>query len=216
LVEEKERLLRDIHHRVKNNLQIVMSLLDSQAASLRDQAALAAIQESQHRVQAIALIHQKLYQSEGLARIPMRSYIQDVADYLQEAYGLPDNVQLVLSVEAFELDVMQAVPLGLIINEAISNVFKYAFPGGRRGSVRLSLGRLDKDTCQLIIADDGVGLPAGYLPAHNRSLGMTLLHGFSRQLGGKLSITSPPGTTISLVFREETLEPASLPDRFAH
>ncbi|HEX8530546.1 MAG TPA: histidine kinase dimerization/phosphoacceptor domain -containing protein, partial [Cytophagales bacterium] len=214
LLEEKERLLREIHHRVKNNLQVVMSLLSSQAAALRDQAALEAIQESQHRVQAIALIHQKLYESEGLARIPMKSYIDDVVDYLQEAYSLSDNVRLVLSVEAFELDVMQAVPLGLIINEAISNAFKYAFPEGRSGTVRLTLGQPAENTCHLIIADDGVGLPAGYPPTRKRTLGMTLLHGFGRQLGGKLNIAGPPGTTISLVFREETLEPAPRPGRY--
>jgi two-component sensor histidine kinase len=207
LLEEKERLLREIHHRVKNNLQVIMSLLDSQAASMADKSALSAIRESQHRVQAMALIHQKLYQSEGVARIPMKAYIEEVVAYLSDAYQLSHHIRLELQVHALQLDVTQAVPLGLIINEAITNAFKYAFPGGRAGTVRLLLEGLDENTCQLVIADDGVGLPEGYDPRRRRSLGMTLLHGFGRQLGGRLSITSPPGTTIRLVFKKEQFQP---------
>jgi two-component sensor histidine kinase/tetratricopeptide (TPR) repeat protein len=134
LLEEKERLLKEIHHRVKNNLQVVMSLLDSQAASLADKAALSAIRESQHRVQAMALIHQKLYQAEGVSCIPMKAYIEEVVAYLSESYQLEGHVRLDVQVDVPELDVVQAVPLGLIINEAITNAFKYAFPGG--GPVR--------------------------------------------------------------------------------
>ena len=116
LLEEKERLLKEIHHRVRNNLQIVMGLLQSQANFLQDQAALLVIEESQHRIQSMALIHQKLYQGESLARISMQDYIREVVDYLQEYYHLPQPVEFALSVDAIELDVAQAVPLGLIIN----------------------------------------------------------------------------------------------------
>jgi two-component sensor histidine kinase len=207
LLEEQERLLKEIHHRVKNNLQVVMSLLNSQAASLQDQAALSAIQESQHRVQAMALIHQKLYQSEGVARIPMHDYIEEVVAYLHESYCLDQLVRFQVEVDPIELDVTQAVPLGLIINEVITNAFKYAFPEGRPGTVRLTLLRLAEATYQLTIADDGVGLPAHYDPSQSRSLGMTLLHGFSAQLGGELVITSRQGVCISLVFVEEKLGP---------
>jgi two-component sensor histidine kinase len=209
LLTEKEWLLKEIHHRVKNNLQVVMSLLNSQASSLEDEAALSAIQESQHRVQAMAFIHQKLYQSESVARIPMADYISEVVAYLHESYHLPQPIRLQLEVEPIELDVTQAVPLGLIINEAITNALKYAFPQGRSGTVRLSLHRLAARTYELTIADDGVGLPEGYQPGRSRSLGMKLLHGFSRQLGGKLTISSVPGLSISLVFAEEQLRSIS-------
>jgi two-component sensor histidine kinase len=202
LLEEKERLLKEIHHRVKNNLQVVMSLLSSQARYLSDEKALTAIRESQHRVQAMALIHQKLYQAEGVARIPMKAYVEEVVAYLHDAYGPAGNVQLHLSVEPTELDVIRAVPLGLIINEAVSNAFKYAFPGGRPGTVRLSL-RESGGVHRLVIADDGVGLPPHFDFHRSHSLGMTLLHGFGQQLGGKVSITSPPGTTLCLVFGQE-------------
>jgi two-component sensor histidine kinase len=207
LLEEKERLLKEIHHRVKNNLQVVMSLLNSQADALQDKAALSAIQESQHRVQAMALIHQKLYQAEGVACILMQDYVEEVVAYLHESYCLDHIVRFCLEVEPIELDVTQAVPLGLIINEVITNAFKYAFPDGRPGTVTLRLLRLTEATYQLTIADDGVGLPPNYDPSQSRSLGMTLLHGFSGQLGGELTITSPPGLTINLVFEEEQLSP---------
>jgi two-component sensor histidine kinase len=205
LLTEKEWLLKEIHHRVKNNLQVVMSLLDSQADSLQDKAALSAIQESQHRVQAMALIHQKLYQSESLARIPMNAYIEEVVAYLHDSYSLYQPIGFDLLVEDIELDVTLAVPLGLIINEAITNAFKYAFPEGRRGTLTVHLQRVEEASYQLVIADDGVGLPASYDPTRSRSLGMTLIHGFSRQLGGKLTITSPPGMCIRLLFEEEQL-----------
>jgi two-component sensor histidine kinase len=205
LLAEKERLLKEIHHRVKNNLQIVMSLLNSQADALQDKAALTAIQDSQHRVQAMALIHQKLYQGEGLARINMQAYTEEVVAYLCESCHLSGNVRFELAVEPVELDVTLAVPLGLIINEAITNAFKYAFPAGRAGRVRLSLYRREAHAYQLTIADDGVGLPEGYDPGQSRSLGMTLLHGFSAQLGGTLTITSRQGLRIALAFEEEQI-----------
>jgi two-component sensor histidine kinase len=205
LLTEKECLLKEIHHRVKNNLQVVMSLLESQADTLQDKAALSAIQESQHRVQAIVLIHQKLYQSESVARIPMNSYIEEVTAYLSDSYSLYQPIRFDLQVEEIELDVTLAVPLGLIINEAITNAFKYAYPDHRSGIISLKLHRVEEASYQLVITDDGIGLPASYDPSRSRSLGMTLIHGFSRQLGGKLAITSPPGMCISLVFHEEQL-----------
>jgi two-component sensor histidine kinase len=114
-------------------------------------------------------------------------------------------VRFCIEVEPIELDVTQAVPLGLIINEVITNAFKYAFPDGRPGTVTLRLLRLAETSYQLTIADDGVGLPKNYDPSQSRSLGMTLLHGFSGQLGGELTITSQAGLTINLVFAEEQL-----------
>ncbi len=212
LLEEKERLLKEIHHRVKNNLQVVMSLLDSQAASLEDKAALSAIRESQHRVQAMALIHQKLYQSKGVARISMLAYIEEVVAYLHECYCLFGAVHFELEVDDIELDVTQAVPVGLIINEAVTNALKYAFPGGRSGTVSLRLMRLRKHGYALTIRDNGVGLPDHYNPTGSRSLGMTLLHGFSAQLGGELSIVNAAGLAINLVFEEEHPNPDYSPD----
>ncbi|WPR77321.1 histidine kinase dimerization/phosphoacceptor domain -containing protein [Algoriphagus sp. NG3] len=205
LVVEKERLLKEIHHRVKNNLQIVMSLLNSQVASLQDKAALSAIQDSQNRVQAMALIHQKLYQTEGVARIPMKAYIEELVAYLRDSYALSRKVKFKLFIGQIELDVNMAVPLGLIINEAITNVFKYAFPGENSGSVLISLTQKSNSSYELTIEDDGIGFPEAFDPYQSRSLGMTLIQGFSAQLVGELAIESNQGIKISLIFKEEKI-----------
>jgi two-component sensor histidine kinase len=198
LLEEKEWMLKEIHHRVRNNLQIVISLLNSQAGYLSDSAALSTIKESQHRVQAMALIHQKLYQSEKVARVEMASYINDMVVYLRDSYSELVSARFNLSVEPLELDVTLAVPLGLIINEALTNSLKYAFPGDQSGTVTLSLKASTNHSYLLSISDDGIGLPPGNNPASSPSLGMKLMYGLSKQLGGKLTITSSNGVSISL------------------
>jgi two-component sensor histidine kinase/tetratricopeptide (TPR) repeat protein len=207
LLTEKERLLQEIHHRVKNNLQIVMSLLNSQVASLKDKVALSAIQDSQNRVQAMALIHQKLYQTEGVARIPMKSYIEELVDYLRYSFADSRRVDFNLIIGQIEFDVNMAVCLGLIINEAITNAFKYAFPGERSGSIHVGLVQISDTSYELTIEDDGVGLPASFDPSQSRSLGMTLMHGFSAQLGAELSIEGANGVKISLTLTDEKSTP---------
>ncbi|MDR7127927.1 two-component sensor histidine kinase [Algoriphagus sp. 4150] len=216
LLVEKERLLKEIHHRVKNNLQIVMSLLNSQVASLQDKVALSAIQDSQNRVQAMALIHQKLYQAEGIARIPMKAYIEELVAYLRDSYTLSRKVNFKLFIGQIELDVNMAVPLGLIINEAITNAFKYAFPGENSGSVLISLLQKSDTSCELTIEDDGVGFPKAFDPSQSRTLGMTLIRGFSAQLGAELSLESRQGIKISLIFTDEKLSPIHNKAGYAH
>lgn len=132
ILNEKEWLLREIHHRVKNNLQIVISLLNTQSAYLDNEDALVAIRNSQNRMHAMSLIHQKLYQSDNLAEIDMKWYIKELVDYMIECFGTDNKIQFTLETEAIKLDVAQAVPLGLILNEAISNVIKYAFPADKK------------------------------------------------------------------------------------
>jgi two-component sensor histidine kinase len=149
----------------------------------------------------MALLHQQLYQGEQVARIPMQAYLQELVSYLREAYERP-QIRFELQVEALELDVALAVPLGLIVNEALTNALKYAFPNEREGTIRLELHRLGEGTYVLSVADDGIGLPAGMDPKRRRSLGMTLIEGFSRQLGGELTFTSPPGVRLCLVFAD--------------
>jgi two-component sensor histidine kinase len=205
LLEEKEWMLKEIHHRVRNNLQIVISLLDSQAGYLSDSAALSTIKESQHRVQAMALIHQKLYQSEHVARVEMSSYINDLVVYLRDSYSELVSVRFNLSVEPLELDVTLAVPLGLIINEALTNSLKYAFSADQTGTITLILEASTSHTYLLSISDNGKGLPPGSDPISKQSLGMTLMYGLSKQLGGELTITGTSGVTIRLIFQDERL-----------
>ncbi len=207
LIAEKEFLIKEVHHRVKNNLQIVMSLLSSQAAYLEDEKALLAIQESQNRIYAISLSHQKLYLSEKIALIDMASYIREVVEYLRDSLQMEDQVAFNLSVEPIELNGALAVPLGLIINEAVTNSLKYAFPGGRQGQVSIELRQADPSGCLLTIADDGIGLDPDFDLSRTRSLGMNLMKGLSKQLDGSLKIESANGLTIQVCFK------STLPDK---
>jgi two-component sensor histidine kinase len=210
LLGEKEWLLKEIHHRVKNNLQIVISLLNTQSAYLDNEDALLALKSSQQRMHSMSLIHQRLYQSDNLAMIDMHWYIHELAGYMRESFGVDRKVQFVLDTEKVELDVIQAVPLGLILNEAISNAIKYAFPGDRKGEVRISLhtaaappspsGTTGSDVCRLVIADNGIGLPPGFDPENFESLGMSLMRGLTDQLGGTFEMDGQKGLAITITF----------------
>ena len=202
LLTEKEWLLKEIHHRVKNNLQIVISLLNTQSAFLENDIALDAIRESQHRMHSISLIHQKLYQSENLSCIQMPSYINDLVKYLDEGLDTCSKITFKLDIAELELDVVQAVPIGLILNEAITNCVKYAFPAGQKGDVEIVLQGTDDSRYLLQIRDNGKGLPTGFRVEDSNSLGMNLMHGLSRQLKAELSISGIAGTTLSLVFEK--------------
>ncbi len=203
LLTEKEWMLKEIHHRVKNNLQIITSLLHSQGMYLKDQAAQSAIRESQNRVHAMALIHQKLYQSDRLAAIPMDGYVAGIVDYLIRSFDRQDTVSKQIHVQPIELDVTLAVPLGLILNEAVTNSLKYAFTYNQRGTIRVELTALDSHTYLLMVSDDGVGLPIDFSPHKSRTMGMSLMRGLSRQIGGNLQISQSEGVQVRLQFTEE-------------
>lgn len=203
LVDEKEWLLKEIHHRVKNNLQIVISLLNTQSAYLDNKDALLAIQNSQHRMHAMSLIHQKLYQSDNLASIDMAWYIYELVNYLRECFDTDRKISFELDTEKMELDVAQAVPLGLILNEAISNAIKYAFPSGERGIVKISLKKTGEDSYQLIISDNGIGLPDDFEHENRDSLGMSLMVGLTDQLDGSFSIESNNGLSVIIAFTKK-------------
>ena len=201
LLEEKEWLLKEIHHRVKNNLQIVMSLLNSQSAYINNEPALTAIHDSQHRVHAMSLIHQKLYNTENVSSIDMSSYIRELVSYLADSFDTKQRIRFELNVEPVGMDVSQAVPLGLILNEAITNSIKYAFPDNKNGVISISLVATEADHYLLAISDNGVGLPADLKKAG--SLGMSLMKGLTEDLDGSFSIENNDGTTIKVSFVHE-------------
>ncbi|SDM47110.1 Two-component sensor histidine kinase, contains HisKA and HATPase domains [Catalinimonas alkaloidigena] len=215
LLVEKEWLLKEIHHRVKNNLQIIMSLLNTQSAYLEHPAARHAIRESQHRMQAMSLVHQKLYQSNRMALIHMPAYIRELVTYLQESLDEQQHIPFQLDIAAVELDVAQAVPLGLILNEAISNAIKYAFP--QRGApdlITVRLQAVQEGHYRLSVADNGVGLFPDFAREKSGSMGMSLMEGLSHQLGGCFRVESTPGggLTVAVTFVEEkTPMPHTLP-----
>lgn len=204
LLSEKEWLLKEIHHRVKNNLQIVISLLNTQSAYLDNEDALMAIQNSQHRMHAMSLIHQKLYQSDNLSTIDMSWYIYELINYIKECYSSEKNISFVMDVEKIFLDVAQAVPLGLILNEAVNNTIKYAFPASRKGEVQVSFKKTEKDNYRLMIYDNGVGLPDDFNIDETESLGMNLMRGLTDQLDGNFSLESKNGLKIIINFRKNT------------
>jgi len=202
ILGEKEWLLREIHHRVKNNLQIVISLLNTQSAYLDNDDALVAIRNSQHRMHAMSLIHQRLYQSDNLAEINMKWYIKELVDYMIECFSTDRKVQFTLETESIKLDVAQAVPLGLILNEAISNTIKYAFPHERKGTVHISFLMAEDEICELKIADNGIGLPDGFEPGNTKSLGMSLMTGLTEQLNGQIKMWNDHGLILHVRFKK--------------
>lgn len=201
LLSEKEWLVREIHHRVKNNLQIVISLMNIQSTYLESGAALDAIRESQSRMNAMSLIHQKLYQSSSLVSINMRTYIGELVRYLMEGLGHGRRITHVLDVEDVELDVAHTVPLGLILNEAVTNSIKYAFPGEREGVIMISLQQDGYEEWTLTITDNGVGLPPGFDIHESSSIGMTLITTLTEQIGGILDLSEGPGLAITIRFK---------------
>ncbi|GEM_PF-112145 len=200
LLTEKEWLLKEIHHRVKNNLQIVMSLLNSQVVYLNNEAAKKAIRESQHRVQAISLIHKKLYQSDSVAAIDMPTYINELIMYLRDLFNTGRRIRFKCQNDPVKLDVSHAVPLGLILNEAITNGIKYAFPENRTGVINISLKYLGNDQYNMNISDNGIGLPANFDVLPRKSLGMSLMEGLSSDIDGSFTIENKGGTTILVTF----------------
>jgi len=199
LIADKETLVKEIHHRVKNNLHLISSLLESQSAYLQDEA-LFAIQKSQHRVQAISLIHQKLYLNEQVTDVDMSVYLREIISYLRDSFVTDGNIIFNLDLDPVQLDVSQAVPLGLIVNESVTNAIKYAFRLHNSGTIDIALKLGPAGQCRLFVADNGVGLPKDYETSQTKSLGMSLIKGLSRTLQADVHISSEAGTTIEILF----------------
>jgi len=200
LLEEKEWLMKEIHHRVKNNLQIVMSLLNTQSSFLKEEAAHKAIRDSQHRIQSISLIHQKLYESDSMALVNMPAYISDLLQYLNGSLDINGRIRFETDISAIELDVTKSVPLGLILNEAITNAVKYAFPDGRDGRILIGLREPEPGSYELSIRDNGAGLAEETDISKSKTLGMSLMRGLAKQLSGTFSIQNSGGITITVGF----------------
>ncbi|HEX6431835.1 MAG TPA: sensor histidine kinase, partial [Niastella sp.] len=180
---------------------VVMSLLNTQTAYLKDEAALNAIHESRHRVHVISLIHRKLYQSDHqLTVIDMSAYIKEVTEYLVDSLNAGHRIKFGLFIDPVALDVAQAVPTGLIINEAVTNAVKYAFPHGRKGQINIHMYKTRAGYIELHISDDGIGFPDNFDWQHTNSFGMNLMRGLSKQLDGTFEVLQTNGVTISITF----------------
>jgi two-component system, sensor histidine kinase PdtaS len=201
LVTEKEWLLKEIHHRVKNNFQTVMSLLGTQVKYQKNDAAIHAIVDSQRRIQSMSLIHQKLYQSNNLSAINMSDYIHELIDSLQESFDTGNRIRFKLEIEPIPLDLAHCVPLGLILNEAITNAFKYAFNQKKEGIIHISFKNVSENNFVLVINDNGSGLPPGISTMTSVSMGMNLMRGLSEEIGAQFNIDGRSGTQITVAFK---------------
>lgn len=200
LMGEKEWLVKEIHHRVKNNLQIMTSLMNIQSNYLEKGVALDAIKASQSRMNAMSLIHEKLYQSSSLVSINMHKYITELCTYLVESFGGDKNVAIQIDADEVDFDVSQAVPLGLILNEAITNAIKYAFVGNKNNCLNISLISTGDDLWTLEIRDNGKGLPSTLQFRKSNSIGITLMETLTEQLNGKMDLKNDGGLKISITF----------------
>jgi two-component sensor histidine kinase len=200
--DENVLLLKEIHHRVKNNLEVVSSLIALQSAQINDPAIQEAMQASQNRVASMGILHQKLYQSEHLAFIEMKNYFMHLTENILDSYSSAGKVEVEFDMEKIDLDIDTAVPIGLIVNELMTNALKYAFPQGQIGKIKLSLLNLGNETLKLIISDNGIGKPLNALPI-GTGFGTQLVDLLTKQLGGKLTQNIENGTQITIQFKRK-------------
>ncbi|GGN12911.1 hypothetical protein GCM10010967_56170 [Dyadobacter beijingensis] len=200
LVSEKQWLMKEIHHRVKNNLHMIVGLLESQAEFLKGDEAKMALAESEHRIQSMSMIHQKLYQTENLTSIEISPYIHELVQYLKDCFKSGYPVEFNLDIDQLDMNISQAIPLGLILNEAITNSLKYAFPDKRAARIDVSFKQTEPGHFALTISDNGIGLPKDFNINQVNSFGLTLILGLAQDLGGEVEIVHKDGTTIRIAF----------------
>lgn len=200
-VKAQQILLNEIHHRVKNNLQIVASLLNLQSRSLESEEATDALGEAAERVRAMATVHETLYQGGNMARLSFDDYLQELGNKLHRLHSDPrkSTINIDYRTEPVELLINQAIPSALAINEMIVNCFKYAFPDGRSGTIAVEL-KTTGDRLTVAVSDDGVGLPSGFDSTQSPTLGMELIHSLARQLKAEIQVSSENGTRFALMF----------------
>ncbi|MBT3250571.1 MAG: PAS domain S-box protein [Candidatus Marinimicrobia bacterium] len=199
-LEEKEILLKEIHHRVKNNFQVIISLLSLQGDKVKDKHVSEIFSESQNRIRSMSLVHENLYAAENYARINFKDYIDSLLRELFHFYCVSiDAITLKVDVKKVEFDLATAIPLGLVINELVTNIFKYAFPGKRKGTVEIIVRKHDDNETLFIIKDNGIGLPESIDIQTSGTLGLQLVHLLAeKQLGGRISINRSKGTEFKI------------------
>jgi two-component sensor histidine kinase len=201
-LREKEILLREIHHRVKNNLAIIISLINLQAKYVKDELHQTMFQEVQNRIRSMALAHEQLHHNEDIEKLKLNEYIKGLLDHLMNTFrmvGRPVTLQTDLEEQVFGLEII--IPIGIILTELVSNCFKHAFPDNRKGMVKVSL-RTNNGVAELCVSDNGVGLPAAVDVNNPRSFGLSLVRTFSRQIEASVTATSLNGTEFRLSFSD--------------
>jgi PAS domain S-box-containing protein len=207
-LKEKEVLLRELYHRTKNNMQVISSLIGLKSASIEDEQMKSILHEMRNRIQTIALVHQKLYQSQNLSRVDLKEYITDLVNLIANSYAAEQGkVTFILNLANVNVLIDTAVPCGLIINELISNSFKHAFPEDRKGNIFVQLKKLEEDTIELVISDNGVGIPEGFNLFEKNTLGMQVFYNIAtEQLMGNVEVDSKHGLTFIIQFKDVSYE----------
>jgi PAS domain S-box-containing protein len=202
-LKEKETLLQEIHHRVKNNMQIISSLLNLQAKQTKDNDFVRMVKASQSRIRSMALIHDNLYRSQDLSRINFSEYIRALTVQILQFNQVDSNlIQLKMNLEDVFLDIQTAIPSGLILNELITNSLKHAFPDGRGGEIMIELHTLAEHSFQIIVTDNGVGIPKDQDISHSTTMGLQIVTSLLNQLEGTMELKGEGGTTVKIVFKE--------------
>jgi PAS domain S-box-containing protein len=206
-LKEKDLMMKEIHHRVKNNLMVIQSLLNLQSRYIKDTAARDIFKDSQNRAKSMAMIHESLYQSSDLKRIEFSDYINTLANNLFYSYAAdPKRVKIDVDVDEVMLDINTAIPLGLILTELISNCLKYAFPDDKSGKIKVDF-HSNKDNgenkLKLTVSDNGVGLPEGFDPKKSDSLGLMLVYSLSEQISAEIKLDTSNGTKFEFIFPEK-------------
>jgi len=197
---EKTVLLKEVHHRVKNNLAVIAGLLGMQADAVEDEWLTMALEKSQQRVASMALVHEYLYSTEHLDRVNFGKYVQQLSHELCSSYLISDLVGIEIEAEEIDLPVHRAIPCGLILNELLSNALKYGFPGGRSGKVTVRFSRLETGELSLSCQDDGIGVLESFDWQHSGSLGLKIVQILTKQLDGELTLERSGGTRFELRF----------------
>jgi two-component sensor histidine kinase len=198
--EEKDLLLKEVHHRVKNNMQVITSLLNIQSFYIKDPESLKLIAESKNRIKSMALIHEKLYESKEFTKISISDYVDSLLGELIAAYGINQEIVLDKKITAGNFSIDTVIPLGLLINEVISNSLKYAFEKREEGNIHIELSQ-HGDNYHLIIGDDGIGIPKDSLEKETTTLGLELIKLLTDQLNGEVKLLDRHGTCYEVIFK---------------
>ncbi|MHC1743634.1 MAG: sensor histidine kinase [Syntrophobacteraceae bacterium] len=198
---EKESLLKEVHHRVKNNLQVISSLLTLQARKMQNPEVHGVLRDTQNRVRSMALLHETLYRSGNLAKVSFPQYVNNVCSHVARSYGFGvGNIRLRHEIVDVTLDLDLAIPAGLIINELVSNAFKHAFPSHLEGEILVELQSAPEEQLVLRVSDNGIGMAPEVDPESAETLGLLLVRNLARQLDGRMSVASEQGTVFEIVF----------------
>ena len=201
MLKEKEVLLKEVHHRVKNNLQIISALLSLQSSYFTDDNIIKIFRDSQDRIKSMALVHENLYRSKDFGKVDLNEYIKQLVSYLSQSYGeLGGKISFKVNSENVYLNINTAIPCGMIINELVSNSLEYAFPDGRKGEICIDL-RSEDDGFRLVVNDDGVGIKEGLNIKDSKTLGFRLIDTLVKQIDGKMSLDTINGTRCEIHFK---------------